>query len=40
MSNIEDNKMIAEFMGYKYFPFDETKKVHVMEDIFVDQMSG
>lgn len=39
MSNIESNKMIAEFMGYKYFPFDETKKSS-NPDIIVDQMSG
>jgi len=39
MSNIESNKMIAEFMGYKYFPFDETKKFE-NPNIIVDQMNG
>lgn len=39
MTLIEQNAMIAKFMGYEYFPFDETKK-STNPDVIVDQMNG
>lgn len=39
MTLIEQNAMIAKFMGYEYFPFDDTKK-STNPDVIVDQMNG
>lgn len=36
---IEGNKIIAQFMGYEYFPFDETK-MQTLNDVPLDQMNG
>jgi len=36
---LEGNKIIALFMGYEYFPFDETQR-QTLNDIPFDQMNG
>ena len=40
---LEGNKIIASFMGYKYFPFDETQRQWVgdkKDGMLLDQMNG